>query len=235
MEQALIVANSVLLVTFLAFGTCFLQIFYDIQPYYIFKLVANKGIKNISTIFFIPILVLLCIDIKYYFLNEQIAEYSLANSSYGNPLSLFRSSLSLSVLLVSNFVFENFAYEIKHIAKGKEIDAKAHSKVDLKSKIMGVLITILNLSIFGSHPQLYQVIFLLVSLFFIFQYMVYLPYYLPFTNKLKIIGASVQVLMALGFLIGYIVDDSFVILVFALFVIPCMCILMNWVVDYRYS
>ena len=108
-QEALVTVNCLLLVVFLSLLTCQILILSNRTLCFPFKEITCRGIKLISTIFFIPILEILIIDLKYYFSSSPtITEYSVQNQSSGNFISLARTLLSLLFLFIGNWIFEFF-------------------------------------------------------------------------------------------------------------------------------
>ena len=234
--NALIIVNSTLLMTLLSIIFCQFMVFKTKKSWFIIRFISSKCVNILSTIFFIPFLTILAIDLKYYFVDDPtIIEYSVNNESSGNQLSLARSIISIIILSFINFLHENFTYEIRHIAKDKIITARAHGMVDLRAKLLYVVIIISYLTVYDAHPQIMQILILGISLYISIQYLYYLPYYSNFMNKLKILTSFMETIISISFLIGYLANTSGAILLLTIFLVPGSCLLVNWLVDYRYS
>lgn len=211
-------------------------IFLGKKPLFLLKYILSKGIKLFSTLLFLPSTAILLTDIKSYLIqNETILEYSTGNTSYGNHLSLSRSVVSLIILLAINFVYENFAIEIRHSRSYQCLLAKSTSRIDVNVKLSYLLIVTMYTAIYDSHPQLYQLIVFCVFLYITLEYLFYLPYYSEFSNKLKIIVSFCELLITFAFLLGYLINDSRTILLFTIFVVPSSTFLVNWLANYRYK
>ena len=235
-QEALLAVNCLLLLVFLSLILCHALVLSNRTILSPFKEISGRGIKLVSTIFFIPIVDILLIDYKYYFSKStSITEYSVQNQSSGNPLSLARSSLSLLFVMTVNLIFEYFGSEIRHTAKDKVIYAKSSMDVDLQVKFLHATLVVANIFMYEQHPQLFQILLLLCSCYNAFQYLYFLPYYSMYINKLKVLSCSMESIVALAFLIGYILDDSQTILVIVIFITPCWCFIINSLVEYRQS
>jgi hypothetical protein len=234
-EVQILLNSSLFLLFSVLIGVQILQSFGK-KPIFFAKYFLSKGLKLFSTVLFLPSLALLLIDIKSFAVNsESIMEYSILNTSYRDNLSLVRSSVSLIILIILNAIFEYFAIEVRHSLSGKCLTAKANSSIDVNVKALHILIVTMYVVIYDSHPQLYQLIVFCIFVYISVEYLVYLPYYSEFSNKLKIIVSCSESLITLGFLIGYLVDDSRTVLLFTLFVVPSSVILVHWLANYRYS
>lgn len=234
-QQALIIVNSMLGLAVLLIILCQTLIIFNRKPHYVIRTLCNRSIRLVSSILFIPILAILSMDFKYYFYTDtSIKEYSVPNTSSGSIESLIRDCLSIAVLLILNIIYEIFAFEIQHCYKDKIINAKSHASVDITAKIFYTFIVFVNLAIYESNQQLFQIIVLILTLYLAFQYLWYLPYYSKLANKIKILISSSEALLALAFLIGYVVDNSTTILTISLLVVPCWLYVLNRLIEYRY-
>ena len=234
-QCGLFLVNSLMLVIFLLFAFCQLLINQEKEIYYLLKVLANKTIQITSTIFFLPIVMMLIIDIKYFFINENIEEYLVSNESYNNSLSLFRSITSLFVFLFANVIYDNFAIEIRHIAIKRIIDAQANGYINRTMKYTHLLLSILYVSMYNLHPLFFQIVFFSISAYNASKFLYNFPYYSIYMNKVKIICISLEVIISLFFIIGTIIDNSGVILLLSIFITPCWCVLTHSFVDYQYS
>ena len=227
-DIALVLVNCLMLAIFLSFAICQLLIYMDKELNYILKVFTSKSITMASTILFLPLVTLLIIDIKYFFTNNIIIEeYLSANTTYNNSLSLFRSGGSLIVLLLANFIYDNFAFEIRHITKDKCIDAQATGYVNRIVKILHLSIALLYAFIYNIHPLLFQIIYFCLSVYIIGFYLHDFPYYSNYMNKVKIICTSIECISSLCFIVGTIINNSGVILLLSTIITPCGCLLMS--------
>lgn len=206
------------------------------KPLIIIRYLLSKGIQLYASILYLPTLSLLLIDLKTFSSNQfSIVEYSVVTNSKGNYLNLVRNITSLVILVFLSFIYEIASVEIRHSFKNKYLLAKASPEIDMKSKVLYSAIIILYIIVYDTHPNLYKFILFWIFVYITLNYLINIPYYFPFINKLKIIASSSEACITLGFLIGYIVNDARTILLFTVFVVPSTAYITLWITNYRYT
>ncbi|CAG9323958.1 unnamed protein product [Blepharisma stoltei] len=173
---------------------------------------------------FIPSMTLFSIYLKYNFSpEEKVLEYNSNNHFKDFEINTALQILIVFAMAISFFLilfYSELTGEIRHFAAQQTIKAKAHSRVDNHMAIFIYFLPIFYTIIAENHIIYYQLMIMLFSLFLMWESINYIPYFSFFCNSLLILRFFIIAAISFIFQLGYWVDNSLSIILFAIVLIP---------------
>ncbi|CAG9323961.1 unnamed protein product [Blepharisma stoltei] len=180
------------------------------------------------TMLFIPSLTLFSIFEKYNFSpHNTVLEYRSNNSFKNFEINSAFQVAIVFVMIISFFLllsYTEFSGEIRHFASSRTIKAKAHSRIDNHAAIFMYFLPIIYAMLAENHIIFYQILIMLASLALMIESMKFLPYFSIFYNSIVILRFFIIALISFIFLLGYWIDNSLSIILFAIVLLPILSI-----------
>ncbi|CAG9311207.1 unnamed protein product [Blepharisma stoltei] len=177
-----------------------------------------------KTAFLTPSLTLYSVFLKYNFSSKgHISAYKNNNDPADFELNAawqFVIILTMTLIFVLIISYEEFIGEIRHSVSIKVLKAKAHSKVDVHIAIFMYFSPILYAITNEDFMVYFQLFMMIVSLILIAEIMIFLPYFSLCYCFIKILGLFAIALVSFGFILGYLMDNSLVIILVAIILGP---------------
>ncbi|CAG9325612.1 unnamed protein product [Blepharisma stoltei] len=216
---------------------CILKYFCRSLPL-IFLHIAKKIINALTSILFIPFLLIPIVVFKYStFHNNQVQEYSANDiskydyGSYGTVLSPF----VLIILIMMAFINELFTADLKHSESDINIRARSNSLWDLLWILLCIIQCLLYVFM-DTHLYIhYLIISLVMNLYLFYLGLKFLHYYKPTGMLIKICKVGTICIVKLFFMLGYAMDDPASLPLLSIFISPLFSIYMIYFVNKKYS
>ncbi|CAG9323962.1 unnamed protein product [Blepharisma stoltei] len=176
------------------------------------------------TLFFIPSITLFSIFEKYNFLpHDTVLEYHFNNGFKNFEISSALQTNIVFMMIISFFLlllYTEFSGEIRHFAIKRTLKAKGHSRIDRHAAIFMYFLPILYAMLAENNIVIYQILVMLVSLTLMVESIKFLPYFSKFYNSIMILKFFVIAFVSFIFLLGYWLDNSLSIILFAIILLP---------------
>ena len=192
-----------------------------------------------STIFFIPIISMHTLALKYSSASyTRIIEFpgNLDSSqlNFGLVGCIF-SILSLIFHILNNCVHEIGSYETAHFSQQADLGCKSTCEYDILSNILTYISCIVFIVLGEKNYTWYLILSALVYGFEFCKYLYYLPYYSSFMNKLKILKTGQLMILTFYFLLSKILNNASVTVLLFLFTsVPFIPLILS-IYNYRVS
>ncbi|CAG9317115.1 unnamed protein product [Blepharisma stoltei] len=184
---------------------------------------SRKIAGIIITVCLVPANIILLIVLKNSIIISNSA-HEFWNTS-GNDLNygalgVFFSICCLIVLIPIFILSEVFTCDIRHSKSKNNIKARSCAFLDLERKVFSILMCVSYVS-FGEKDAIYhQIIWFALTIYLWIKIISFLPYFNPIENALQACKAGSISLSLLSFILGYAMDNSQAILIFALILHP---------------
>ncbi|CAG9317112.1 unnamed protein product [Blepharisma stoltei] len=220
--------------TVFAIGTCFSYfviffVFFYLEksPPKILVAFSIKIVKIISTICFIPSIMILLTVLKYSIISSNSVD-ELDNTDtkildFGT-IGIIISIFCLIVLIAMAILYEFFTCDINHANFKKNIKARSFATLDCQRQIFFVFMCISYVS-FGKKYSVYHQIICFLSTFLLgIKSIRFLHYFNYIENAIQVCKMGSISLTLLIFIFGELLDNSLIILVFTLILHPILLI-----------
>lgn len=176
----------------------------------------------LSSIGFIPSLMILNIIAKFSYTHQDSDEYSASDWDLG-PLGVFIGVVSSVLLVILSVTYELFSADLRHSSAYKNVIAKADSNLDIVITLGKVVFVYMHIYV-GSLNHLWYMVFVLTSslilAFFTFRFN---SYYDALVNSIKISKMFILAMCSLSFIVGTWLDNAGVIFLLFILIIPVLC------------
>lgn len=174
-------------------------------------------IKFLSTILYLPTLIMLLIISKYW-INEKeiVSEYDEKSVSLPAALPIL-SIIGIIVLIFTSYLFNILVFESRHHFFDTSINSRSHSKIELLKFSFHTITAILYISILTTHQEIYRCLVGIESLSIAYSYYKLRPYYHSHTNTANITSCIAISSVCFCLVFGYLTnnhDNSFILIVF---------------------
>ncbi|CAG9311176.1 unnamed protein product [Blepharisma stoltei] len=191
----------------------------------IFRQIFNFWVNVI----FIPSMVLFSIFLKY----NIISEKSITEYKNNNGFSEFEINVPLQLVLIFAMIVAfpmilfhtEFSGEIRHSVSCQILKAKAHSKIDLHLAIFTYFSPVIYVCLDHNYMIYFQFFMMIISAAIVVEVMQFLPYFSIYFNLAQILRLCGVSLVSFGFILGYIMDNSLFIILFAIILGPLIVLL----------
>ncbi|CAG9329238.1 unnamed protein product [Blepharisma stoltei] len=175
----------------------------------------------------IPSMELLTIFLKYNFTTQEyVTEY---NNDH-NDIKIYEISAAYQVLIVFTMIInlplllfhEAFSGEIRHFISNKNINAKAHSKIDRNIAIFTYFFPVIYVVFAQDYIIYLQILVLFISGLLAIETRMYLPYFSLYSNYIAILRLFIIAFVSFSFILGYLADNSLAISFIAILLGPLL-------------
>lgn len=233
-----LVSSSLLGAIILLFASFIILLHLKKIPNQVHKKALKFLLELQADFLFIPSILIYCLLIKYSFLtstqiiNETLAQNSSLTLSIG-PVGVITGILNILLTIVLSLAKEGFCYDIQHESGNKSLTAKALPTTEIHNRL--ITVSIIGLYVFISEKSYY--FYLLISeigyAYLTLIYVLYLPYYLNFTNMCKALVQFEAFCVTGFFIIGLALNNATVILLLSTFMQPLIVIIVYAGIEYR--
>ena len=169
----------------------------------------RKLIILTSSVFYLPIMILLMISFKYSLLSQTIVdEYNENIQNVIFPGSLYLLPIVILIFFLQTFAFYTFCYEIRHTYAKFNQESRSHSVVEaFKSKVLTVMIVFF---VFYSvdHLQVFRALVGVCCVSICIKYLEFKPFYSNFVNIAKVMKYACVTSFSVLLLFGYLGDNE---------------------------
>ncbi|CAG9323975.1 unnamed protein product [Blepharisma stoltei] len=208
-----------------------LSLYYSVKVPKIIFAIFEKIIYLWLALLYIPSLVLLSIFSKYHFLNhDHVLEYENTDNLSDFKITASWQMVSISAIMLSFLIAilsTEFSGEIRHCAAKNIVKSKSNSRVELHAAIFTFIFSILYPLSVDNYTIYFQFSILAASTLLIWEILTFSPYFSVYSNTLEIIRFFLVALISFLFILGYWIDNSLLITIFAIFLVPIsiLCII----------
>ncbi|OMJ81096.1 hypothetical protein SteCoe_18508 [Stentor coeruleus] len=226
-------------IVFCGFLSCFLFQWYKKKIPFILCRSLKVIIFLICHQYYLPVTISLCLLTKYSNSSlTTIEEYenNLPSSpiDYGLFGKIFGSVLLVFHLLFS-LIYDYCSFNMDHGVALNDITSRITGSFDALFKLGTFINCILYITILRSNYISYLLIVLALHTIVLFKYVYYLPCYSEFMNFMKILVQGLLICIVLFFILGWLLNNASIIIVFSIILTPFMTILVRFLITFRLS
>ena len=177
-------------------------------------------VKILSTVLYLPCITILLIIAKYWITGESfVTEYNKKIESLPAILSIL-AIVGIAPLIFFAYVYNILIYECRHHFFRLSMYSRSHSNIEFLKFYFQTITVFMYITILRGHQEIFRTLVALESIYLIYSYHRYRPFYSPHTTAAHMASHSSIAGINFCLLFGYLSDNNNIAFTFIIFVVP---------------